>query len=133
MTKRLLSEGKVLRLLRQKVERSSQMGWARRMGLSRTYLNKVLHGRKPLPQSIAEALGLRKIVKCAASENKARALLLRAVERAGSISAWSRHTGIDRSVVSLVVNGKRSFSPPFFRALRIKRITGYVQQKVASR
>jgi DNA-binding phage protein len=129
MTGRLLNEQEVLILLQQEISRSNQCAWARRARVNRTHLNKVLHGARPLGLSIVRALNLRQVIAQGATKREIRARLRRAIKQAGSISAWSRQTGIDRSLVSRVVNGRRKPSPPFLRALNIKQETLYVCQR----
>jgi DNA-binding transcriptional regulator YdaS (Cro superfamily) len=126
MAKQLLTEEDVLRLLRNEIRRSGgQYAWARRTALNGTYLNRVLHGTKSLTPSIAKALGLRRIVVCSASEKEIRARLQREAREAGSIAALSRRLGINRTTMSMVVHRRRSPSPPFFRALNVKKETLY--------
>jgi DNA-binding phage protein len=134
MTKRLLNAQDVLRQLRREVKQAgSQLEWARRRGVSRTHLNKTLRRSELLGPQIIKALGLKKIIVCAGSDRDDLITFLRqAVTEAGSISAWSRKTGIDRAVISLVMNGKRAPSPQFFRALKQKKVIAYVSQTLKS-
>jgi DNA-binding phage protein len=61
MTK-LLDESDVLRLLREDVDRAGgQSAWARRSGIDRVHLNKVLNGERPLSPNIVRALKLKKV------------------------------------------------------------------------
>jgi hypothetical protein len=61
MTK-LLDESDVLRLLREDVESAGgQSAWARRWGIDRVHLNKVLNGERPLSPNIFRALKLKKV------------------------------------------------------------------------
>lgn len=47
--------------------------------------------------------------------------LLRAeVGRAGSLAAWGRSAGVDRSLVSAVLHGRRRLSKKMLKALRIR-------------
>jgi DNA-binding phage protein len=128
MTKGHLNVQDVLRLLRRDVRGAgSQSEWARRTGIERTYLNKVLQGHKPPSPRMIKAVRLQTIVICSAPDaDNLLPLLRQAVKEAGSISAWSRKTGIDRSVISCVINGKRAPSSQFFRALKLKKVTNYV-------
>jgi DNA-binding phage protein len=130
MTKRHLNVQDVLRLIEREVQQAGgQSAWARRTGVNRTYLNKLLQGRRQPGLQIPRALGLKKVVTCAEPVGKDFLRLLRkAVDEAGGISAWSRQTGIDRSVTSLVINGKRAPSSPLFRALKLRKITLYVTE-----
>jgi hypothetical protein len=60
-TKALVFDEKdVVDLLRIAIEREgSQSAW--RSGVNRSYLNRVLSGKKPAYDTIAEALGLRRV------------------------------------------------------------------------
>jgi DNA-binding phage protein len=52
----------LIRLLRAAVEREGgQTAFAERYGISRIYLNRVLRGKKGAGDTIAKALGLRKV------------------------------------------------------------------------
>ena len=56
----LTEERDIILLLRSEVEKAgSQFDWARRKGINRTMLNKVINRRKPIPPSIRNALKLR--------------------------------------------------------------------------
>jgi hypothetical protein len=51
----------VVRLLRAAVEREgSQTAFARRYGIERTRINAILSGKRPVTESVANALGLRR-------------------------------------------------------------------------
>ena len=106
MTNRLLDLQDVLRLLEREVQQAGgQSEWARRTGVNRTILNKMLQGRRPPSPHIIKVLKLKTVVTCGAPDgNDLLRLLRRAVERAGSISAWSRRTGIDRTSISQVIH-----------------------------
>ena len=52
----------VVHLLRAAIEREgSQMAFAKRYGVNRTYLNMVLNGKRHLSGRLVKALGLRKV------------------------------------------------------------------------
>ena len=62
MTKHLLDENDVLRLLNEVVDRAGgQSAWARQTGVNRVHLNKVLRGKRPLTRTILQALKLKKV------------------------------------------------------------------------
>ena len=62
VTKHLLDENDVLRLLHEVVDRAGgQSAWARRSGVNRVHLNKVLRGKRPLTRTILQALKLKKV------------------------------------------------------------------------
>jgi hypothetical protein len=49
----------VVRLLREEIKREgSQDAWAKKAGVDRTYVNRVLSGRRPFGRALCEALGL---------------------------------------------------------------------------
>jgi len=57
----VFDEHDVARLLRTAVEREGgQSAFARRHGVDRAYLNMILNGKRPVSDSIAKAVGLRK-------------------------------------------------------------------------
>jgi plasmid maintenance system antidote protein VapI len=57
---RIFEPGDVMSLLRFEIKQAgSQMAWAKKAGVSRPILNKILNGRKPIAPSIIRALGLR--------------------------------------------------------------------------
>jgi hypothetical protein len=57
----VFDEKDIVGLLRIAIEREgSQSAFCRNYGINRSYLNRVLRGKKPVGDSAAEALGLRK-------------------------------------------------------------------------
>jgi CHASE2 domain-containing sensor protein len=57
----IFDEDDVVRLLRAAVEREgSQTAFARRHGIERTRVNAILSGKRPVTDSVADALGLRR-------------------------------------------------------------------------
>jgi CHASE2 domain-containing sensor protein len=57
----IFDEDDVVRLLRAAVEREgSQTAFARRHGIERTRVNAILSGKRPVTDSVANALGLRR-------------------------------------------------------------------------
>lgn len=57
---RILESRDVVKLLRAEVERTGSVSaWARKMGLDRTIVSKVLSNARPVPPSIITALKLR--------------------------------------------------------------------------
>jgi DNA-binding phage protein len=58
----LLDEKDVLQLLNEVIDRAGgQSAWAKRTGVDRVGLNKVLRGRRPLNSKILQALKLKKV------------------------------------------------------------------------
>ena len=57
----VFDDNDVVDLLRIAIEREGgQSAFARHSGVNRTYLNRVLSGKEPVYDTIAEALGLRR-------------------------------------------------------------------------
>ena len=57
----IFDDNDVIRLLRAAVEREgSQTAFARRHGIERTRINAILSGRRPITETDANALGLRR-------------------------------------------------------------------------
>jgi DNA-binding transcriptional regulator YdaS (Cro superfamily) len=112
--------------LRRDVKRAGgQSEWARQTGVDRSYVSKVLCGRKPPGPSICHALGLEGLIwheredrtKFAIDVREAVLILRSQIDAAGSISAWSRRTGIDRSYISQVLNGRKGIGKRIPKAL----------------
>jgi DNA-binding phage protein len=56
----ILSENEVLQLLRYAVKcAGGQSAWAREQGISRSHLNKILQGRKPISPTILTKLKIK--------------------------------------------------------------------------
>jgi hypothetical protein len=52
----------VVQLLRTAIEHEgSQIAFAKHHGINRTYLNMILSGKRPVGDTVAEALGLHKV------------------------------------------------------------------------
>jgi DNA-binding transcriptional regulator YdaS (Cro superfamily) len=90
--------------LRAEVERAgSQSEFARKVGVERTVLNGMLRGRRHIPPSMWKRLKIKRIYLASTHHLDTAGVLtlLRSeIERAGGQSAWSRKTGIHRSVVN---------------------------------
>jgi hypothetical protein len=57
----IFDDNDVIRLLRAAVEREgSQTAFAKRHGIERTRINAILSGRRPVTESVVNALGLRR-------------------------------------------------------------------------
>ena len=57
----IFDDNDVIRLLRAAVERQgSQTAFAKRHGIERTRINAILSGKRPITESVANALGLRR-------------------------------------------------------------------------
>jgi DNA-binding phage protein len=96
----------VLALLQQAVRNAGgQSEWARIAAVDRTILNQVLRRRRRLTKPIVAALGLQVIESPTAAEVVKH--LLGEVEKAGSQTECARRTGLNRSYLTHVLNGRR--------------------------
>ena len=60
---RILERKDIVQLLRSEVEEAGgQVAWAKKHGLDRTIVNKVMHRARPPTEGIIRALGLRIVV-----------------------------------------------------------------------
>ena len=60
---RFFDEKDVIRLLRSEVKRAgSQAAWAKKAGIQRTWINKILKGRTAPTKKVISALKLRRVV-----------------------------------------------------------------------
>ena len=121
-----LEEEIVLRELAEQVKKSGgQTEWARQMGVHRTSLNQVLRGKRPLTTKIIDALGLTRLI----SPTKQELLRRRREEvaRVGSHSEYARLTGLDRTHLTHVLNGKNP-GAKIIKALKITREVRYVRR-----
>jgi DNA-binding transcriptional regulator YdaS (Cro superfamily) len=123
----------VLTLLRRDIERAgSQSEWSRQTGVSRTYINRVLKGRKPPGPSICRALGLeRAVLRDVAKKvdpiksidlDEVRLILQEEIKKAGSVSAWCRQVGLDRSNLSQVLHKRRRLGNKILAALKLSNV-----------
>jgi DNA-binding phage protein len=123
----------LLRLLRRDINRAGgQSEWARQTGICRTYINRVLNGRKPPGPSICRALGLKRAVLRDVAEmadstksvdvEEVPLILREEIEKAGSISAWCRQVGLDRSNLSQVLHKRRRPGKKILAALKLSNV-----------
>jgi hypothetical protein len=123
----------VLILLRRDVDRAgSQSEWSRQTGVGRTYISRVLNGRKPPGPSICRALGLERSVLRGAPErghstkpvdlDEVRLILQEEIKKAGSVSSWCRQVGLDRSNLSQVLHKRRRLGNKILAALKLSNV-----------
>ena len=123
----------VLILLRRDIDRAGgQSEWSRQTGISRTYINRVLKGRKPPGPSICRALGLeRAVLRDVAKRvdstkpvdlDEIRLILQEEIKKAGSVSAWCRQVGLDRSNLSQVLHKRRTLGNKILAALKLSNV-----------
>ena len=111
--KRPLDPEEIVQLLRAEVKKAGSQGtWAKRAGIERTLVNKVLNGKRQPTKNIIRALGLRKALSSShhsrvLETEEVRRLLRTQVAQAGSLSAWARNIGVSRPEISKALWGKR--------------------------
>jgi DNA-binding phage protein len=121
----LFDEDAVVRLLRKEIKHAgSQLALARQLATRRPYLNRVVNKRRSPTRSMIAKLGLEVVYKGdVVIDHKELLRRLRSeIKRAGGQAAWSRQTGIDRTVISKVVNNERRPNSRILSALRFERV-----------
>jgi len=125
MGSRSLRLAQVQSHLRRDVETAGgQSEWSRQTGVTRSYLNRVLHGQKPIGQQICRALGLRKVTS--PTETEVLQLLHREIRKAGSQAEWARRNAVNRTYLNKVLNRRKSAGPAILDALQIETVTVYI-------
>jgi DNA-binding phage protein len=131
---RALDNNDIVHMLRTEVKKTgSQMAWAKKVGIDRAFINKVLHGRQQPTERIILALGLRRVPRQRVDIQKLRPTkeldvedvlrLLRAeVQRTGSITAFAKIAGVDRTTVHRVLRGQMPPSPKIVHALGLRMV-----------
>lgn len=94
------------------------------MGVTRSYLNRVLRGQKPIGQQIIRAMGLRKVAS--PTETEVLQLLCQEILKAGTQAEWARRNGVDRTYLNKVMNGRKLAGPAILEALKIEEMTAYI-------
>jgi DNA-binding phage protein len=126
----LLDEEMVLGDLAEIVRNSGgQAEWARQTGVDRSTLNQVLRGRRAPTEQIIDALGLRRVTLPSKQDVLKR--LKEEVARAGSHTEYARLTGLDRTHLTHVLNG-RNPGPEIMKALNITSVVRYVRETSAN-
>jgi DNA-binding phage protein len=123
---RVLEPREIVQLLRAAVEKTgSQEAWAKRAGIDRTLVNKVLRGKKRPTKNMIRALGLRSALFSAHDSRvleaeEVRRLLRTQVAQAGSLAAWGRDIGAPRPEISKALWGKRPPNKQMMDALGLR-------------
>ena len=123
----LLDDEAVLCLLEGEVKGAGgQTEWARQTGVDRSTLNQILRRRRCLTKQIIDALELRRVML--PSKNDLVKRLSEEVARAGSHTEYARRTGLDRTYLTHVLNG-RNPGAEIFKALEVTRVVRYAPKK----
>jgi hypothetical protein len=125
----------VIDLLRAEIDRvGGQSEWARQTGIERALINRVLNGRRLPPSTLCRALRLEWVLvhhaaqcdgetKSAIVSNRDFYRILRKeIRKAGSVIAWCRRVGIDRTYLSNVLHRRKSPSKKILAALNLSEV-----------
>jgi DNA-binding phage protein len=115
----------LVRLLRAAVEREGgQTAFAKRHGINRVHLNRLLRGKKNVGDAVAKALGLRKvyIADHIMEQGDLIRLLRAAVEREGGQSAFAKRHGIDRVRLNRLLRGHGNAGDVIAKALGLRKM-----------
>jgi DNA-binding phage protein len=135
----------VIALIRGEIDRvGGQSEWARQTGIQRSLINRVLNGRRMPPSQLCRILGLEWVIvrhiaqgACQAkplpiSQREFHLILRQEIKRAGSIIAWSRQVGIDRSHLSSVLHKRRPPDRNLLAALNLAQVLVRLQGSEAA-
>jgi DNA-binding phage protein len=135
----------VIELIRGEIDRvGGQSEWARQTGIQRPVINRVLNGRRLPPSQLCRILGLEWIIvrqvaqgACQAgpvpvSQREFHLILREEIKRAGSIIAWSRQMGINRSHLSSVLHKRRPPDRNLLAALNLAQVLVRLQGSEAA-
>jgi hypothetical protein len=125
----------VIELLRAEIVRvGGQSEWSRQTGIQRPLVSRVLNGRRLPPLRLCQALGLKWVIVRDVAETEAQTklaivsnrdvlrILKEEIEKVGSIIAWSRRMGVNRSHLSSVLHKRRSPDKKILAALKLSEI-----------
>jgi DNA-binding transcriptional regulator YdaS (Cro superfamily) len=125
----------VIELIRGEIDRvGGQSEWARQTGIQRPVINRVLNGRRLPPSQLCRILGLewiivRQIAQGASqaeaapvSQREFHLILREEIKRVGSIIAWSRLMGVNRSHLSSVLHKRRPPDRNLLAALNLAQV-----------
>jgi DNA-binding phage protein len=126
---RVLDNNDIVRMLSAEVRKAgSQEVWAKRAGIDRAFVSNVLHSRRQPTEKLIRALGLRRVLRQKLRLNKELNVedvirLLRAeVQRAGSITAFAKIAGVDRTTVHRILRGQMPPSPKIVHTLGLRMV-----------
>ncbi len=123
----LLDDEAVLRLLEEEVKSAGgQMQWARPNRCPSVHNQSDSTRRQRLTQQIISALGLRRVLL--PSKNDLVKRLREEVAKAGSQSEFARRTGLDRTYLTHVLNG-RNPGNEIAKALNVTRVVRYAPER----
>jgi hypothetical protein len=143
---KILNIEDVLELLRRDINRvGGQSEWARQTGIERTLISRVLNGRRLPPSQLCRALGLEWVVvrHVAQRDGQTKSVIIgyrdflrilrKEIKKAGSIIAWSRQIGVDRTYPSSVLHKRKSPGKKILAALSLSEALVCANESEAAR
>jgi DNA-binding phage protein len=125
----------VIELLRDEIDRvGGQSEWARQTGVQRALINRVLNGRILPPSQLCRVLGLEWVLvrHVAQSDGETKSVIIghrdfirilrEEINKAGSIIAWSKRFGVDRTHLSSVLHKRRPPDKKILAALDVSEV-----------
>ena len=123
----------VIELIRGEIDRvGGQSEWARQTGIQRPVINRVLNGRRLPPSQLCRTLGLEWVIVRAVAETEDETtiisnrevllILKKEIKKVGSIIAWSRQMGVERSHLSSVLHKRRAPDKKILAALKLSEV-----------
>jgi hypothetical protein len=85
-----------------------------------------LHGATQFPRRLVVEQN-KKNKSALLDKSEVLDLLKDAIARAGSQSAWARETGIHRTALSAVLNGRKGLQPKIITALGLQKVEAYTR------
>jgi hypothetical protein len=141
-----LNVQEVIELLRAQVNRvGGQSEWARQTGIQRPLISRVLNGQRLPPSHLCRALGLEWVIvrDVGKTEDKTKLTIIRnrevllilkkEIKKVGSIIAWSRQMGVERSHLSSVIHKRRSPDKKILAALKLSEVLVCAAKSEATR
>jgi DNA-binding phage protein len=126
---KILDSDDVLELLRLDIDRvGSQSEWARRMGIERSAINKMLNGHILPSSSICSALKLKWVIvrrgskPVVVSNREVTMILHEKIKKAGGIASLSRSVGVDRTHLSKVLHRRKCPSEKILAILNLTEV-----------
>ena len=136
----------VIELIRGEIDRvGGQSEWARQTGIQRPVINRVLNGRRLPPSQLCRILGLEWVIvrNVAETEDETKLtfissrevllILKKEIKKVGSIIAWSRQMGVERSHLSSVLHKRRSPDKKILAALKLSEVLVCAAKSEATR
>ena len=113
----------------------SQLGWAKKIGVRSTDVNKTLKGKRLAARPLLNAVALRKVPAYGLKSQPHSTILLNLrevvelirdeVHKAGSQSSWARQIGARQSDISNALGGRRLPVKAILDAIGLEKVIAY--------